>query len=144
MTTLAFFSQGSSTIECLFDFDCLPGPWGWVVGLLAFAYTAYCLQVIANKTGTPNAWFAWVPILNLVLTLQIAKKPVWWIVLGFIPLVNIAVGIMVAIALCQARAKPAWLAFALCLPLINLVAIGYIAFSDRRVAHSESPFPSEM
>ena len=62
-----------------------------VIILLFYAFVAYCWMQIANKTNTPNGWFAWVPILNIVLILQIAKKPVWWIILLLIPLVNLGV-----------------------------------------------------
>ncbi|MDP9268216.1 MAG: DUF5684 domain-containing protein [Acidobacteriota bacterium] len=110
----------------------LPGgtlPWLLCL-LVVYAFAAYCIQTIANKTNTENAWFAWVPILNLVLLLQIAKKPVWWIILMLIPLVNIVVYILVLIAVCEARGKSPWLTVALLLPVVNLVALGYLAFSD--------------
>jgi hypothetical protein len=137
MAKFAFFVQ-ELRLECLLDLDCGPGVLGWSITIVVYLYTSYCLYVIAHKTSTPNAWFAWVPILELVLTLQIAKKPVWWAILFFIPFANLVVYVVVMIALCQARAKPAWLTFALLLPVVNLVALGYLAFSDARVAHSES------
>jgi len=104
---------------------------GLLVGvLLVYAFVAYCLQVIANKTNTENAWFAWIPILNYVLMVNIAKKPVWWVLLFFIPLVNIIILIMVLVAICEARGKPAWLTVVLIIPLVNLFGLGYLAFSD--------------
>ena len=103
----------------------------WVLCFVAvYAYMAFCLQTIANKTGTANAWFAWVPILNLVLLLNIAKKPVWWIILMLIPLVNIVIIIITWVGVCEARGKSPWLVVGLLLPVVNLAAIGYLAFSD--------------
>ena len=110
----------------------LPGGTGvWVIGgLLVYVYVSYCFMTIANKTGTPNSWFAWIPILNLVLLLQIAKKPVWWIILFLIPLVNIVIYIITLVGVCEAREKSPWLAVAFLIPVVNLAAIGYLAFAD--------------
>src|SRR6266516_2542834 len=61
----------------------------FVFFLAFYVYLALALQTIANKTGTPNAWLAWIPIGNLVLMLNVAKKPLWWFLLCLIPLVNV-------------------------------------------------------
>ena len=98
--------------------------------LLAYCFVAYCLQVIANKTNTENAWFAWVPILNYVLMVNIAKKPVWWVILFFIPLVNLIILILVMAGMCEARGKSPWLTVALLIPVVNIFGLGYLAFAD--------------
>jgi len=50
-----------------------------IVPLVFFAafyiYLSLALVTIATKTNTPNGWLAWIPIANLFLTLQIARKP---------------------------------------------------------------------
>jgi len=66
-----------------------------VIFLGLYVYMALALQPIANKTKTENSWLAWIPIVNIVLILNIAKKPIWWIILFFIPLVNIVKAIIV-------------------------------------------------
>jgi hypothetical protein len=66
--------------------------------LVFYGYFAYSLQVMANKVGLANSWLAWIPVVNTFLLLQIAQKPLWWFILLFIPLVNIAIIIMVWIA----------------------------------------------
>jgi hypothetical protein len=53
------------------------------------------LQTIAQKTNTENPWLAWIPMLNIILMLNIAKKPIWWFVLFLIPLVGIAMMVIV-------------------------------------------------
>jgi len=45
---------------------------------------------VFEKAGKPG-WAAIVPIYNLIVLLQIAGKPVWWIVLLLIPVVNLVV-----------------------------------------------------
>ena|SRR6185437_6565656 len=49
------------------------------------------------KAGKPG-WAAIIPIYNLIVLLEIADKPLWWIILCIIPLVNIVVGVLIAIA----------------------------------------------
>lgn len=48
------------------------------------------------KAGKPG-WGAIIPIYNVILLLDIAGRPIWWIILLLIPLVNIVVGIIVSI-----------------------------------------------
>jgi hypothetical protein len=98
--------------------------------LLIYIYMAVCLMKMAKKTNTENAWFAWIPILNVILMLQIAKKPLWWILLMFIPLVNIVVSIMVWMEISKALGKPDWLGILMIVPVANLIIPGYLAFSN--------------
>jgi hypothetical protein len=101
-----------------------------VVGLALYVYMALALQTIATKTGTPNAWLAWIPIANLFLMLTIAKKPLWWFLLCFIPLVNLAIVIIVWMAVAEARGKPNWWGILIIVPFLNLVVPGYLAWTD--------------
>ena len=101
-----------------------------VICLALYAFAAYCLQTIANKTNTENAWFAWIPILNYVLLLNIAKKPVWWIILLLIPFVNIIILVIVMMAVAEARGKPSWWGILFLIPVVNLVILAMLAFSD--------------
>lgn len=101
-----------------------------VIALAFYAYFAYSLQVIAKKTNTGNAWWGWVPILQIILMLNVAKKPVWWILLLFIPLVGIVIGIIVWMAIAEARGKPNWWGILLIVPVVGFIVPGYLAFSD--------------
>lgn len=47
-----------------------------------------------SKAGKPG-WAAIVPIYNTIVMLEIAGKPVWWILLLLIPVVNLILIIMV-------------------------------------------------
>lgn len=119
------------------DYVVLGGPifWTcfWLLILACYAYAALALQTIARKTNTPDGWFAWVPVLNLVLMLQIAGKPLWWIVLFFIPIVNIFAGIVITIvvwmAIAEKRGKPRWWGVMMIVPVMNIITPGYLAWS---------------
>jgi hypothetical protein len=102
----------------------------WLIWLGIYAYFALTLQMIASKTGTPNAWMAWVPIINTYLMCKIAGKPGWWVVLCFIPLVNIVIGVLIWMGIAEARHKPAWLGVLMLVPIANIIIPAHLAFSD--------------
>ena len=101
-----------------------------VFAAAGYIYISLALQTIANKTGTINAWLAWIPIANIFLMLSVAKKPMWWFVLCLIPLVNIAILVMIWMGVAEARHKPSWCGIVTIVPLINIVAPGYLAWAD--------------
>ncbi|MBT5859513.1 MAG: signal peptidase I [Flavobacteriales bacterium] len=49
---------------------------------------------VFEKAGHPG-WASIVPIYNMIIMCRIAKKPEWWVILMFIPLVNYVVGIWI-------------------------------------------------
>jgi Family of unknown function (DUF5684) len=102
----------------------------FVVALAAYVYSSLALQTIAKKTNTENAWLAWVPIVNIVLMNNIAKKPTWWFVLWLIPFVNLVIMIIVWMAIAEARGKPNWWGILLIVPMVNIIVPGYLAWSD--------------
>ena len=108
---------------------------GMILFILIFAaaiyvYMALALSTIATKTHTENPWLAWIPIANIVLMLNIAKKPIWWIVLFFIPIVSIVMAIIVWMGIAEARGKPNWWGILLIVPIVNFIVPGYLAWAD--------------
>ena len=59
-----------------------------------------------EKAGKPG-WAAIVPIYNVIVMLEIVGKPLWWIVLFLIPLVNLVAAILVGIAMAGKLGRPA-------------------------------------
>jgi len=101
-----------------------------VFAAACYVYMALALQTIADKTKTENSWLAWIPIANIVLMLNVAKKPIWWIVLFFIPVVNIIFIIIVWMAMAEARGKPSWWGILMIVPVANLITPGVLAWAD--------------
>lgn len=100
------------------------------VMLVCYLYMAFALQTIATKTSTPDGWLAWIPIANIILMLNIAKKPMWWIILFLVPLVNIVMAVIVWMAIAEARQKPNWWGILMIVPVANLIVPGYLAWAD--------------
>ena len=69
-------------------------------GMLFLLWLALVIVFIAGmwktyaKAGQPG-WGVLIPIFNLYCLVKIAGKPWWWLLLLFIPLVNIIIGIIV-------------------------------------------------
>lgn len=104
---------------------------GFIIQIGIYLFFAYCLKVIADKTGhSENSWWAWIPIVQVLLMLQIADKPLWWIILFLIPLVNIVIAIIVMMAIAERRGKPSWIGILLIVPLVNFFVLPYLAFAD--------------
>jgi hypothetical protein len=99
-------------------------------GLLGYIYMAICLQVIAKKTNTTNDWMAWIPIANIFLMINIARKPLWWFILLLIPVVNIVIGIILWMTIAERRGKENWIGVLLIVPVIGIFVPGYLAFFD--------------
>jgi hypothetical protein len=108
---------------------------GMILFFLIFAaalyvYFALALSAIATKTNTENPWLAWIPIANVILMLNVAKKPIWWILLFLIPLVNIVVSIIVWMEVAKARGKPDWWGILTIVPIVGIAVPGYLAWAD--------------
>ena len=102
----------------------------WLIWFLTYVYLGLTVYCIANKTGTSDAWMAWVPVLNVYLMCRIAGKPGWWVVLFFIPIVNIVMTVMVWMGIAEARNRPAWLGVLMLVPIANIVIPAHLAFSE--------------
>ena len=98
--------------------------------LIMYVYTALALQTIAQKTNTENGWLAWIPIANVILMLNIARKPIWWILLCLIPIVSIVMFVLIWMAIAEARNKPNWWGIMVIVPVMNVIMPGYLAWSD--------------
>lgn len=107
-----------------------------VLGIAVYIYTAYCLSAIAKKTGTPNEWWAWIPVLNILLMLKVARLPLWWalgFLVAFIPLVNLLVLALVAYIwwkVAERLNRPGWWGILMLIGPINLVLLWFLAFKE--------------
>ena len=74
------------------------GPGIYVLYLVSYLIGGLAYYGIFKKAGE-DGWKGFVPIWNIVILLQITGKPIWWIVMFFIPFANIVFGIMMLNAL---------------------------------------------
>lgn len=101
-----------------------------LIVLVIYVIMALSLMKIAKRTNMDNAWFAWIPILNLILMLQIAKRPMWWLIFFLVPILNIAgivLQFIIWIDIAKALGKTA--IFGVLAVLIPIIFMPYLAFS---------------
>ena len=102
-----------------------------VVGTLI--YLVIMVAIIAGmwkvfvKAGKPG-WACIVPIYNIIVLLEIAGKPLWWIVLLIIPIVNLVILILVALEIAKAFGKGT--GFGLGLAFLGPIFYPILGFSD--------------
>ena len=80
------------------------------------------------KAGKPG-WAILVPIYNLIVMLEIVRRPLWWIVLFLIPFVNIVAAAIVAMDMAEAFGKSKGWGIVM-LFLFGFVGYPMLAFSD--------------
>ncbi len=103
------------------------GPVFWVIWLAVMVLMLASMWKIFTKAGKPG-WGSIVPIYNLVLLLQIAGKPVWWILLFFIPIANLVAMILVYVGLAARFGKSG--GYAVGLLLLPIVFFPMLAFGS--------------
>ena len=94
--------------------------------LILIAIVAGFWQVF-TKAGQPG-WAAIIPIYNLIVLLQVAGKPLWWIILFFIPIANLIAAIFVGLAVAKNFGKSE--AFGIGLGLLAFIFYPILGFSD--------------
>lgn len=61
----------------------------FIVGIVAYVITALALMTIAKKLGkTEKSWWAWIPILNLLLLAELAGHEAWMGLICLVPVVG--------------------------------------------------------
>jgi hypothetical protein len=108
-----------------------------VIFMLAFAVLVIAsMWKIFTKAGKPG-WAAIIPIYNIIVMLEIAGKPAWWIVLFLIPIVSLIASIMVAVGLANNFGKGA--GFGLGLVVLSPIFYPILAFGSAQYVGSSAP-----
>jgi uncharacterized membrane protein YhaH (DUF805 family) len=101
-----------------------------VISLALYVFFCFCLKRICEKCGVNPGVLIWIPIAQVIPLLEVAKMPVWMIILLLIPLVNLVVFVMMWVKICQARGKSGWLVILLFIPVVDVIFFPYLAFSE--------------
>ena len=108
-----------------------------ITGTVGLVYLAiFVVLVIAwwrvfERAGYPG-WMAIIPILNLYVLCKVAGKSGWFVLLFFIPLVNIIIGFVVAFGV--ARRFRRGDGFAIGLALLPFIFYPILAFGENTAA----------
>jgi hypothetical protein len=118
-----------SATEAVAALAIIGGIWA-IIMLPLYIYFALTLMVTAKKVGLKNGWFAWIPILQIILLFQTAGLSPWMFLLTFIPFVNIIVLVYAYMKVAERRGFESWLGILIILPIANLIIPGYLAWGE--------------
>lgn len=112
-------------------------------GIMMLIWLAVIIALIASmwkiftKAGQPG-WAALVPIYNAVVLLQIVGRPIWWLILFMIPLVNLGVSIVLALDVAKSYGKGT--GFAVGLILLPFVFYPMLGFGNAQYLGPQQAF----
>jgi len=99
----------------------------WIVWGVVVVFEIAAMWTVYQKAGRPG-WAAIIPIYNIIVMLQVAQKPIWWILLFLIPIVNIVIAILMYAAVAKNFGKGT--GFALGLIFLGFIFFPILAWSD--------------
>ena len=106
--------------------------------LLHFSFS-YCCHLICMKARGARSFLVWLPLLQWIPMFRAAGMSRWWCLAFFVPVLNIVAWVLWSWNIVNARGKHAVWAILLILPVTNLPAFLYLAFSS---SAPEAPCPS--
>jgi hypothetical protein len=115
-------------------------PTGAIIFLLVVSILMIAsLWKVYTKAGKPG-WAAIIPIYNLVVLLQIVRKPMWWIVMFLIPFVNFIFVILLYIELAKAFGKGG--GFAAGLIFLSIIFFPILGFGSSQYVLASAAAPN--
>ncbi|MGA2371798.1 MAG: DUF5684 domain-containing protein [Candidatus Korobacteraceae bacterium] len=114
-------------------------------GVMLFVWLAIFVVVIAagwkvfEKAGQPG-WAIIIPIFNIYIMLKIVGRPGWWLVLYFIPVINVVIAVIISMDMAKSFGQSAVFGIVL---LFLLCGIGYLilAFGSARYLGPAAAMP---
>jgi hypothetical protein len=100
-----------------------------VIALVLLIIEIAGMWKVFTKAGKAG-WQSIIPIWNIVVLLRIVGRPVWWIILMLIPIVNIIVWIVVSFDLAKSFGKG--IGFGLGLAFLGFIFVPILGFGDAR------------
>ncbi len=98
--------------------------------LVLYLFACYCCMLICKKTHNEPGILVWVPGLQLFPLLRAAGMSPAWFLAWLVPVLNVLAQIVWSVKIAQARGKSAWVGLWLLLPVANVLAFLYLAFSE--------------
>jgi hypothetical protein len=115
----------------------IPG-WFWPVYGIVMIILLAAMWKVFTKAGKPG-WASLIPIYNVIVVLEIVGRPWWWLLLMFVPFVNLVIAIIVLIDLSKSFGHGGGFAAGLIfLPFIFYLILGFGSSTYRGPAGASS------
>lgn len=106
-----------------------------ICSLGMYIYMALTLMKTAQKLKAEDAWYAWIPILNVVLLFKLGEQNPWLILLSLIPgigtLVVAILSIIATMKVCEKRGYDKFFGLLMLVPVANLILWGMLAWGKK-------------
>lgn len=102
---------------------------GFIVYVAFMVFLAVTMWKVYAKAGEPG-WASLVPIYNVCVWLKIAGKPMWWVLLLWIPIVGLVLAILAVIEFAKRFGKGG--GFAVGLIFLSFIFYPILAFGDAK------------
>ena len=112
-----------------------------IIYLAVVVFEIYCFWKLFVKAGKPG-WAGIIPIYNLYVMLGLIGKPTWWLILFFIPIVNLVFSIITYIAFAERFGKGA--GFGVGLTFLSFIFMPILAFGDATFTPLDAATPPEV
>lgn len=109
------------------DAEAAPPTWLTILGVLVVVVMLAAGWKVFTKAGKPG-WAVIIPIYNLIVMIQIAGRPIWWIILLIIPIVSIIISIIMCVDIARRFGKGT--GFALGLAFLPFIFLPILAWGD--------------
>jgi hypothetical protein len=100
------------------------------IALVCHLVFSFCAMLICRKAGVEPGILVWLPVLQLIPLIHASGMSRLWFLAWFVPLLNIVAQVIWSVKIVKARGKSGWVTLFLLLPLTNILAFFYLAFSD--------------
>jgi hypothetical protein len=101
-----------------------------IVVMIAGVWAAFA------KAGKPG-WASLIPVYNVIVMLEIAEKPLWWVAMFFIPIVSLVFGVLTLVAFAEKFGKGG--GFVVGLIFLPFIFWPMLGFGDARYVGSPPP-----
>ncbi|MES2985975.1 MAG: DUF5684 domain-containing protein [Patescibacteria group bacterium] len=112
-----------------------------IIPLIIVILTFVSLWKIFEKANKPG-WASLIPIYNIVVLCEIVKKPTWYVVLFFIPFVNVILAFILLLELSKAFGKG--VGFTLGLIFLPMIFYPVLAFDSSTYKYGNSTAEPEV
>jgi hypothetical protein len=110
---------------------------------IGYLFYCYCIKKVCLNAGCEPGVLVWLPIVQMFELLRAARMPAWWFVIFLIPGLNVFALVIWAVRITRLCGKGLLVALLLILPLTNILAFLYLAFSSGKEQPVEKSFKAE-
>ncbi len=109
---------------------------GWLFYMAIGVFMIVSMWKVYVKAGKPG-WAVLIPFYNILVMLEIIGKPWWYLLLMFIPIVNIVIAVMVTLDTAKVFGKGS--GFGVGLIFLPFIFYPILAFGDARYLGVAAP-----